>query len=160
MRQVAIRLTMANTFIALALLLSDAAAGQVTEAPGSWTTAAPLPDQRTEVSVTSDGERLSLLGGFGPGRRAPRAIHAYDPAADRWSQIADLPEGVNHAGLAHVDGSPDRLTNGSTAIDALSGSASDGDCATDGLPPCSSTDCRRSKRPVARPSTRASTRPT
>jgi hypothetical protein len=76
--------------------------------PGDWTTAAPLPEARTEVSVASDGERLYLLGGFAPSETerasAPLAVFAYDPAADDWSHLTDLPEGVNHAGLAYLDG--------------------------------------------------------
>ena len=90
--------------LALALLLPSGARAEASEASGRWTAAAPVPDERTEVSVTSDGERLYLLGGFGPGRQAPREVYAYDPEADSWSHITDLPEGVNHAGLAHVDG--------------------------------------------------------
>ena len=88
----------------MALMLPGAASGQVVEVPGTWTTAAPLPEERTEVSVASDGERLYLLGGFMQGREAPRAVYAYEPQADEWSHLTDLPEGVNHAGLAHVDG--------------------------------------------------------
>jgi hypothetical protein len=56
-----------------------------------------------------DGERLWLLGGFAPDpanrATAPRAVFAYEPGDDSWSHITDLPEGVNHAGLAHIDGS-------------------------------------------------------
>lgn len=73
-----------------------------------WTARAPLPDPRTEVSVTTDGRLVYLAGGFGPaeGQRAgaPRALHVYDPEADRWSSPDSIPEGVNHAGLVHVDG--------------------------------------------------------
>jgi N-acetylneuraminic acid mutarotase len=35
---------------------------------------------------------------------APRAMYAYDPASDRWSQPTMLPEGVNHTALVHVAG--------------------------------------------------------
>jgi hypothetical protein len=72
-----------------------------------WTTAAPVPDARTEVSVTTDGQRIWLIGGFaaGPGgATAPRAMHVYDPAANAWTTPGSIPEGVNHAGFAHVDG--------------------------------------------------------
>jgi N-acetylneuraminic acid mutarotase len=75
-----------------------------------WTTAAPLPEERTEVSLTSDGQRLYLAGGFGPpaaqGERAsaPRGLLAYDPATDGWSTIGQLPEGVHHAGFVHLGG--------------------------------------------------------
>lgn len=102
-RKPVVRLAMANALLGLALLLPGLAAGQTIEASGTWTTSAPLPDRRTEVSVASDGERLYVVGGFSPGRQAPRAVYVYDPKSD-WSHITDLPEGVNHAGLAHING--------------------------------------------------------
>jgi hypothetical protein len=104
MRSVFHLMTLVSLLLMTAPVLSGTAAGQVLE-PGSWATAAPLPDERTEVSVASDGERLYLLGGFAAGRQAPRAVYAYEPQTNEWSQIADLPEGVNHAGLVHMDGS-------------------------------------------------------
>jgi hypothetical protein len=104
MRKVFHERPLAAALLALALLWPGAVSGEVAEEPGTWTTAAPLPEERTEVSVASDGERLYLLGGFAEGRQAPRAVYAYDAGTDAWSHVTDLPEGVNHAGLAHVDG--------------------------------------------------------
>jgi N-acetylneuraminic acid mutarotase len=89
-------------------MAGGAAMADVPQAPGEWTVRAPLPEERTEVSVTTDGERVFLAGGFaraGDQRAsAPRAVYAYDPEADTWSELTELPEGVNHAGLAHIDG--------------------------------------------------------
>jgi hypothetical protein len=77
-------------------------------APATWSTAAPVPDARTEVSVTTDGALIYLMGGFAPGAggspSAPLALHAYDPATDRWTTPHTIPEGVNHAGFVHVAG--------------------------------------------------------
>ena len=76
--------------------------------PARWEVRAPVPEARTEVSVATDGSAIYLVGGFGPGegRRAsaPRAMYAYDPAADRWTEAGEIPEGVNHAGFAARDG--------------------------------------------------------
>jgi N-acetylneuraminic acid mutarotase len=69
-----------------------------------WESRAPLPDARTEVSVTTDGQRLYVIGGFGQGGGAPRPMHVYDPGADAWSTPGPIPEGVNHAGLVHLNG--------------------------------------------------------
>ena len=104
MHRLAFGAAISKGLLALALLLPGQSRAEASEASGTWTTAAPLPDERSEVSVTSDANRLYLLGGFGPGRQAPRQVYAYDPEADSWSHITDLPEGVNHAGLAHLDG--------------------------------------------------------
>lgn len=76
----------------------------------TWSNRAPLPDLRTEVSVTTDGARLYLIGGFGPGggggssAEAPRRMWIYDATTDEWTAAGDIPEGVNHAGFVHVAG--------------------------------------------------------
>jgi N-acetylneuraminic acid mutarotase len=73
-----------------------------------WQQRAPLPEGRTEVSVTTDGQLVYLLGGFGQGSgqqaSAPRTLYSYDPATDQWSSPGAIPEGVNHAGLVHLNG--------------------------------------------------------
>lgn len=73
----------------------------------SWSQAAPFPEQRTEVSATSDGTAIYVIGGFGldEGRASgPRAVYRYDPGAESWARITDLPEGVNHTGVVVFDG--------------------------------------------------------
>lgn len=96
-------------FFALAVASgASAASDEVPQASGEWTQRAPLPEERTEVSAATDGERIYLLGGFmreGDDRTsAPRTVYAYDPAEDEWSDVTELPEGVNHAGLVALDG--------------------------------------------------------
>ena len=69
-----------------------------------WESRAPMPDARTEVSVTTDGQLLYVIGGFGQGGGAPRAMHVYDPGADAWSTAGPIPQGVNHAGFVRLEG--------------------------------------------------------
>ena len=72
-----------------------------------WSAAAPMPGARTEVWAATDGDRIFVAGGFAAGDgppTAPRAVHAYDPQADAWQHLTDLPEGVNYAPLVHHDG--------------------------------------------------------
>jgi N-acetylneuraminic acid mutarotase len=104
-----VREALLATMISGALCLpGPAVSADVPRVEGEWTQRAPLPDERTEVSVTTDGRHIYLAGGFvQSGARqadAPRTVYAYDPEADAWSHITDLPEGVNHAGLVHLDG--------------------------------------------------------
>ncbi|WP_018232554.1 Kelch repeat-containing protein [Thioalkalivibrio thiocyanodenitrificans] len=106
-----LRTTFFSLLIGSVLCLTGfGAAGGVVKVGGEWTQRAPLPDARTEVSVATDGKRIFLGGGFvQSGERradAPRAVYVYEPAADTWSHLTDLPEGVNHAGLVYLD---DRL---------------------------------------------------
>lgn len=90
---------------------TDRAASAPAKAAASaqWVRRAPLPERRTEVSATTDGRYVYLAGGFGPpagGERAtaPRTLWRYDPRADRWSRLAEIPEGVNHAPFQYHDG--------------------------------------------------------
>ena len=90
------------------LTLSVSASNSQDSVVGGWAILAPLPDSRTEVSATSDGTSIFVLGGFGlsgGGVVAPRAVYQYRPSSDSWTRLTDLPVGVNHTGLAHIDGS-------------------------------------------------------
>jgi N-acetylneuraminic acid mutarotase len=77
-----------------------------------WSSMAPVPEARTEVSVTTDGERIYLVGGFVPHEdpeaegRAPvsRAMWIYDPATNAWTAGPDAPRGTHHAGWVAVNG--------------------------------------------------------
>lgn len=96
---------------AVALLVSAACADQAPEPvvqEAEWVALAPVPDLRTEVSVTTDGQHIYLAGGFDGGgvvqASAPRALHVYDVATDSWTTPDSIPQGVNHAGLVHLDG--------------------------------------------------------
>lgn len=74
-----------------------------------WVPRAPLPERRTEVSATTDGQYLYLGGGFGPPEgeeraTAPRTLWRYDPAADEWTALTEIPRGVHHAPFQYLDG--------------------------------------------------------
>lgn len=87
---------------------------EAAEAPDQeprWEQLAPVPDARTEVSVTTDGERIYLAGGFVPPPddwegegQAPvtREMLVYDPDADTWSDGPDVPVATQHAGFVPV----------------------------------------------------------
>ena len=83
------------------------------DAAGEWESLAPVPEERTEVSVTTDGERVFMMGGFIPPDEdhpedevAPAAedMYAYDPGADEWENLGPTPGGTHHAGFNHIDG--------------------------------------------------------
>jgi N-acetylneuraminic acid mutarotase len=68
---------------------------------GRWSPRAPLPLPRTEMAWAVEFRgRVHLLGGYAE-QRVDRAYHhAYDPAADRWETLPELPRGANHVGVA------------------------------------------------------------
>jgi hypothetical protein len=79
-----------------------------------WVHRAPLPERRTEVSVTTDGHYIYLVGGFGPPEgderaTAPRTLWRYDPGSDasgtdEWIALTEIPEGVHHAPFQYQGG--------------------------------------------------------
>ncbi len=92
----------------LLLTACGTAPGAESTVRARWEAHAPVPEGRTEASVTTDDSLIYLIGGFGPGKggspAAPRALFAYDPVPDRWTAAGEIPEGVNHAGFAAVGG--------------------------------------------------------
>lgn len=74
-----------------------------------WTQAAPLPERRTEVSATTDGRFIYLTGGFTPpqgqGRAtSPRTLWRFDPQANQWTALTQIPQGVHHAPFQYHNG--------------------------------------------------------
>jgi hypothetical protein len=59
----------------------------------------PLPAQ-SELAVTSLDGQLYALGGFG----APRGFRRYDPVANVWATLPDLPAGRDHLAAFALDG--------------------------------------------------------
>src|SRR5262245_50082819 len=72
---------------------------------GSWRTAAPVPEQRTEVSAVVVGQKIYLVGGLTPGG-ASDYVAIYDPQANSWSAGPTLPPAAprHHLAVAvHAD---------------------------------------------------------
>ncbi len=72
--------------------------------PGSWEVRRALGIPRTENSVAELNGAIWVVGGFGATGAAVTAVERYDPAADAWTTAASLPQRVNHAGLAAIEG--------------------------------------------------------
>ncbi len=69
--------------------------------PGHWVARAPLPLPRTEMAWAAEYRgRVHLVGGYAEQRVDRPYHHAYDPAADRWATLPELPRGANHVGVA------------------------------------------------------------
>ncbi|HEY0613180.1 MAG TPA: kelch repeat-containing protein [Candidatus Elarobacter sp.] len=84
---------------------------------GTWSTGTQLPNARSEDSVAAVGATIFVIGGYAPAGRSPVAldstgqvdvdmplVQAFDLSAGRWSDRAPLPRGLNHVGVASLDG--------------------------------------------------------
>ncbi len=69
--------------------------------PGGWTPRAPLPIPRTEMAwAVAYRGRMHLVGGYAEQRVDRPYHHAYDPGANAWEELPQLPRGANHVGVA------------------------------------------------------------
>ena len=94
--------TLALTWL-LSLLSASAQTQPPTAPPGAWTMKAPLPVPRNEVALAAVGGMLYVVGGGIAGNAVPM-IDEYNPAADTWRARAAMPRGLDHIGVAVLDG--------------------------------------------------------
>ena len=65
----------------------------------SWTLGAPIPTPRQMSGAASDGKLVYVLGGTN-GTSDLATVEAYDPAADTWTSLAELPGRRSDFGVA------------------------------------------------------------
>jgi N-acetylneuraminic acid mutarotase len=68
-----------------------------------WSTAAPLPDARTEVAAAAVRGEIAVVGGLTANGHASARVDVYSPSGDTWRRPPDLPIAVHHT-LAASDG--------------------------------------------------------
>src|SRR4051812_36213186 len=95
-----------------AFLLS--AAGPVAAPPseGRWSKASPLSAPRSELQAVTVGSKIYVIGGnirmLRDGEMATLPTtgisQVYDPASDSWRDIAPMPRGSTHNGVAALNG--------------------------------------------------------
>ena len=66
----------------------------------TWTTRAASPIGRAEALKAVIDDKVYVFGGFSGSAGPVKTSHVYDPAANTWSPIADLPTRLTHAGVA------------------------------------------------------------
>jgi len=60
---------------------------------GTWSMGTPMPVAQSEFATAVRDGQFHIAGGFG----SPRGVRRYDPQANRWTTLADLPGGRDHA---------------------------------------------------------------
>jgi N-acetylneuraminic acid mutarotase len=69
----------------------------------SWKLGAPIPTPRQMLGAESDGKLVYVLGGTN-GTSDLSAVEAYDPTADTWESLPELPGRRSDLGVAYADG--------------------------------------------------------
>lgn len=71
---------------------------------GQWITRAPMPTPRQEMPhILLDG-RIYLVGGFNRFGAGTSIVEAYEPATDRWFELAPLGLRMHHTAIAAANG--------------------------------------------------------
>ena len=73
---------------------------------GTWTEGRNAPTPKMEAASAAIDGKLYVFGGFAGttyGAPVEPMVSVYDPIADRWSRVADLPLDVTHANAVLVD---------------------------------------------------------
>jgi hypothetical protein len=87
---------------ALWLLCSTPAYAQET---GTWSMAGQTTTARTEIAVTEIGGKAYVMGGGALGRQDSPMAQEFDPASGgRWRDLAPMPKGASHVGVAALNG--------------------------------------------------------
>lgn len=59
---------------------------------GTWSTAASMLEARSEFGVALFRSRIYVAGGIASGGQVSERVFRYDPGADSWERLADLPQ--------------------------------------------------------------------
>ena len=71
---------------------------------GTWSTKAPLPTKRFEVGAATLGDKIYVIAGESNGIQATMLNTEYDPATNRWRELAPVPHVTSHPGVAAGNG--------------------------------------------------------
>lgn len=82
-----------------------------------WETAAPMPQTRTDFGAGVIGDTIYVVGGVDGYLRSLNSVEAYDIGADRWREVAKLPQPIHHPAVA-TDGSKLYVLGGFTGLAA------------------------------------------
>src|SRR5262245_20130976 len=70
----------------------------------SWTTLAPMPLLRQEISSAALDGKIYVIAGFNPGGGSTSDVQVFDPKTNSWNLAKPLPIINNHNGAAVAAG--------------------------------------------------------
>ncbi len=71
---------------------------------GAWTTLAPMPSARQEISTAVLDGKIYVIAGFNTTGASTNTVEVYNPQNNTWTSAADLPIATNHNAAAVAAG--------------------------------------------------------
>jgi N-acetylneuraminic acid mutarotase len=86
------------------ILLPGTSAYAQNAGAGTWTVVGQMAGPRTDIGVTETGGKIYILGGQANGRTDSPMAQEYDPATGKFRDLAPMPKGASHVGVAAMNG--------------------------------------------------------
>jgi len=74
------------------------------ESLGTWSVAAQMTTDRTEILADVFNGKIYVAGGDALGRQDSPLFQEFDPQTSRWRDLAPMPKGASHVGIAALNG--------------------------------------------------------
>ena len=98
-----ISLVLGNAAFFSILALSGVAA-DAADSQGTWSVAAQMTTDRTEILADAVNGKIYVAGGDALGRQDSPLFQEFDPQTKSWRDLAPMPKGASHVGIAALNG--------------------------------------------------------
>ena len=99
----AIGLVVGNVAL-LSLLVFSAISTNAADSKGAWSVAAQMTTARTEIVADAYNGKIYVAGGQTPQIQDSPLFQEFDPETKRWRDLAPMPRGASHPGVAALNG--------------------------------------------------------
>ena len=94
-----------RAFLALMVgIASVSAPARAADGDGAWSVAAQGTTERSEIAAIELSGKIYVAGGEAMGNQASPLFQEFDPATGHWRDLAPMPKGASHVGMAAVNG--------------------------------------------------------
>src|SRR5215831_18371351 len=99
------RLALQSVLVAVSILAASPPVPlHAADGDGVWSTVGQGTTERSEIAAVNVNGKIYLAGGEALGRQDSPLFQEYDPATGRWRDLAPLPKGASHVGMAALNG--------------------------------------------------------
>ena len=88
----------------LSVLMLSGGGVRALESQGAWSVAAHMTTARTEILADTVGGKIYVAGGQTSTDQHSPMLQEFDPQTGRWRDLAPMPSGASHPGVAALNG--------------------------------------------------------